>query len=414
MFPISEVEYVENFESRHLLPYVSLGCSVRKGDGKLFVVVVGDGVEQHDVSSERRPKSSINARQGKSVQDGVKEEVEKLSRTGFASKIVFEYRDDYGDPEQAAKLASEIAGRPEVLCVIGHATSATTKAALPYYASAGIPILMPIATSPNVGKGPSGRDRYNNYFRLPPEDLVGQAPAAIQFCMLENFRDVALVYDSSDIVAPYSIPLLNGIQEGLAKKCKQAFELRGNEDLDQLADDVLGLRTDAIIFIGYSDKAQTFIGAVKRRKIIIANTNTDQMPRMILTDGCMTDKLDVGPLTTFLLFPCPPNNVLDDFVPTKPIELNDSYKVFARDAVKLLTHSITELEARDFESSKHKLSRRTLLAALGSHRGTAGNTSRVYSFIDGENTNVKYYVYKVVVSDDMNVKFELYREIAQQ
>jgi ABC-type branched-subunit amino acid transport system substrate-binding protein len=76
---------------------------------------------------------------------------------------------------------------PNVLAVIGHSRSGTTHATLPLYAAAGIPVVMPSATSPYVLyrfneretwptadqlRQANGSQRFTNAFRLPPSDEV--------------------------------------------------------------------------------------------------------------------------------------------------------------------------------------------------------------------------------------------------
>lgn len=60
---------------------------------------------------------------------------------GYA--VEFVAYDDGGDPEMAALQARKLALDPEVLVVIGHFREETTAAALPVYAQAGMPLLVP-------------------------------------------------------------------------------------------------------------------------------------------------------------------------------------------------------------------------------------------------------------------------------
>ena len=59
--------------------------------------------------------------------------------------------DDEGNPVRAAEIAREIIADDKVLGVIGHQTSATSEAAAPIYAEAGIPVITPTATADQIG-----------------------------------------------------------------------------------------------------------------------------------------------------------------------------------------------------------------------------------------------------------------------
>src|SRR5882757_9069618 len=58
--------------------------------------------------------------------------------------------DDGGTAENSVVIANQISNRPDILAVIGHASSQTTKIAAPVYSSVNIPLVMPVATSPLV------------------------------------------------------------------------------------------------------------------------------------------------------------------------------------------------------------------------------------------------------------------------
>lgn len=60
--------------------------------------------------------------------------------------------DDEGNPGRAAEIAREIVENDKVIGVIGHQTSATSEAAAPIYAEAGIPVITPTATADQIGE----------------------------------------------------------------------------------------------------------------------------------------------------------------------------------------------------------------------------------------------------------------------
>lgn len=101
--------------------------------------------------------------------------------------------DDKGDPAVAALRARELVTDPATLIVIGHSISGTTHAAIRTYTQAGMPVILPAATSrmatcpPHVPfLGWLGRldsdfseARSPTAFRIIPNDWDGQVPAML-------------------------------------------------------------------------------------------------------------------------------------------------------------------------------------------------------------------------------------------
>jgi len=111
-----------------------------------------------------------------------------------------EVRDDSGDPEQAAIIARDLAGRPDVLMVIGHVYSTVTKRALPIYLGANppIPVLLSTETNPALLPPPAADDdRVPPVFRLFPTD-DNQAETAARFIASQGGSKVWVVEDTSN------------------------------------------------------------------------------------------------------------------------------------------------------------------------------------------------------------------------
>jgi branched-chain amino acid transport system substrate-binding protein len=65
---------------------------------------------------------------------------------GFSFELVAE--DDGGTPEGGAAVANKLVADPTVVAIAGHIFSGATKAAMPIYEAAGIPMMSPSATNP--------------------------------------------------------------------------------------------------------------------------------------------------------------------------------------------------------------------------------------------------------------------------
>jgi Periplasmic binding protein len=92
------------------------------------------------------------------------------------------YKDDHGDPEEAKRIAEELARGNDTLLVIGHITGSQTKLALPYYLGVKppVPVILAVETTPNLAPPKGGRTSYDPIFRLSPTD-DRQASSIAQF-----------------------------------------------------------------------------------------------------------------------------------------------------------------------------------------------------------------------------------------
>lgn len=122
-----------------------------KQDPKFLIVVVGDGVQEKLGGEAMAREYPVNRGQGEAMWKGVQlaydssEVVKKIKHL-----IDIKPFDDGGSGTCARKIAECIFSNPCVIAVIGHATSGTTLEAAEIYSRAGIPLIMPIATSPYV------------------------------------------------------------------------------------------------------------------------------------------------------------------------------------------------------------------------------------------------------------------------
>jgi hypothetical protein len=204
------------------------GCDERNpqdqssGDGKKFLVmVVGDGVPPVDMDTTRL--WPLNRAQGEAMHKGVMTALNSSPNLeNLTSIIQIEGKDDRGDPKRAAELAEKFRRNPRVLAVIGHATSGTTLHAVWKYNQAGIPIVMPIATSPEVMYHPkkNGFEKYRvqNAFRLLPSDDKGQAPAIIHLIRKLDLKKVYLISDATKGAREYSRPLRESLEPYIRKE----------------------------------------------------------------------------------------------------------------------------------------------------------------------------------------------------
>ncbi|MBI5623914.1 MAG: branched-chain amino acid ABC transporter substrate-binding protein [Elusimicrobia bacterium] len=107
--------------------------------------------------------------------------------------------DDQARPEEAVRVAERIAADPKVKAVVGHLTSGCSLAASRVYAKAGIPMITPSATNPELTVQQTKPDWSwpRVVFRLPPaDDIQGSFTAEFAYDRL-NLRAFAVLHDGT-------------------------------------------------------------------------------------------------------------------------------------------------------------------------------------------------------------------------
>ncbi len=164
---------------------------------------------------------------------------------GFQFELIAE--DDGGTAEGGAAVANKFVADPTVVGVAGHLFSGATFAAAPIYEAAGVVMLSPSATNPDLTK-----QGFRVFNRVPFTDaLQGKAAAEYMFNVL-GFTKVAFLHDSQDY------------GKGLAEIAAASFEELGGEvvellgvvtkeaDYSPVLTTIAAKSPDAIYFGGYT------------------------------------------------------------------------------------------------------------------------------------------------------------------
>jgi branched-chain amino acid transport system substrate-binding protein len=107
---------------------------------------------------------------------------------GFALELLIE--DTQGTPEQGAAVANKFAADPRFVAVDGHTFSGSTEAAIPIYDEAGIVMMSPSATNPDLTKQGSGV-----FNRVAFTDLMQGEFAAKYIYETLGVRKLAIMHD---------------------------------------------------------------------------------------------------------------------------------------------------------------------------------------------------------------------------
>ncbi len=393
---------------------------------KFVIAIVGDGVNGSEgerntiqaIGSVGKSEATINARQGMAMWKGAEIAFNHSPQLhGMRKLFLIKGYDDKGRKEVARKIALYLRKDPYVMTVIGHATSGTTREAAVLYSQVGMPLLMPIATSPMVAFPPNSEmveeKRLQNYFRLPPSDDRVQAPAVAIFA-IENLKakKCFLLRDISVDARDYSATLTESLEE-LIPECRilqAAVEVNRAASFEPVAMAIIAESPDVVIFCGYGTTAHRLLHTLF---IHLEYDAGIEHPRFILTDGCKISDLNTSGFETYVTFPAPDlksNSIKLSGIQSDEQELNilkkympfgieQSYHIYGYDAILLMAASLTNLQ-------KEEISRRSLLEQLRNNSNSFCGIAGEYDFAQGESQRAGYFVYKVNSDTSAKSRFE--------
>ena len=135
------------------------------------------------------PMTGDNAAFGQDISQGAKIAMtDGGTFNGFTFELVAQ--DDGGTAEGGAAVANKLVSDPTVVAIEGHIFSGATKAAIPIYEKAGLPMMSPSATNPDLTK--QGSKVFN---RLVFTDAFQGKSAAEYLFNTLKFTKLAVIHD---------------------------------------------------------------------------------------------------------------------------------------------------------------------------------------------------------------------------
>lgn len=193
-----------------------------------------------------------NAQYGQTYKSTVEIYVEKRNAEGGINghPVVVEYYDDKNDPKESLNIANLIAGRDDILGVVGSQTSTATMTAVPVFQEVGIPMITPQAGQVDV-------TLTGNYiFRMCT--IASFEGNLIARRMIEDgCQNLAVIYSNDD----YGVNILetwSGVVEEMGGTviAAETFVSGQTKDFTPLLSKIKAAGADAIyIEPGYSDAA---------------------------------------------------------------------------------------------------------------------------------------------------------------
>ncbi len=223
----------------------ALGCAVVKS-GQTIKIGMG------------APMTGDNAAFGQDISQGAKIAMtDGGTLDGFSFELVAQ--DDGGTAEGGAAVANKLVSDPSVVAIEGHIFSGATKAAIPIYEKAGLPMMSPSATNPDLTK--SGSKVFN---RLVFTDAFQGKYAADYLFNKLKVTDLAVMHDGQAYGQGLA-QVVNDSFTGLGGKVV-AFQAitPGESDYTAVLADIASKKPQAIFYGGYVAEAVVIVNELKQ------------------------------------------------------------------------------------------------------------------------------------------------------
>ena len=225
------------------------------------------------------PLTGKYAEMGKDLVNAVRMAVDERNVQGGIGnkKVRLEVEDDAASPKDAVTVAHKLTSNPAIIGVVGHMNSGTTLPASTIYGTAGMALVMPVPTNPDITK-----QGLQNLLRIPITDDK-QGPALVAFALDHLKKQKLAVIHNKEAYG-----------EGLATEARKALEGRGappvlfegvgadTTDFRPLIAKIQSVNPDAVFLGGGTAEAALFIKQAREQNLTIP---------FIMGDGCFDTQL---------------------------------------------------------------------------------------------------------------------------
>lgn len=308
------------------------------------------------------PMTGDQAKMGTDFKNGVALAVEEWNSKGgvLGKKIQMMVADDQHDPKQAVSVANKLVNEGAV-GIIGHFNSSCSIPASDVYNRAGIPMITPASTNPQLTeKG------YRGVFRVCGRDDQ-QGVIGARFVTEElKIKKVAIIHDKTT----YGQGLADEFKKNIYGKVDVIFYggiVQGDKDFKTVLTTIKEKKPDLIYFGGVYPEAGLLVKQAREIGINIPFMSGDGTidPKFIEIAGKAADG-------TFLTFSPDPKKIptAKAFIENYEKRFGDigPYSIYAYDATNILLTAIKEAGTTDGKTIIDKLHSLEFSGALGKIR----------------------------------------------
>jgi branched-chain amino acid transport system substrate-binding protein len=204
------------------------------------------------------PMTGDNAAFGQDISQAAKIAMSDAGKfQGFAFELVAQ--DDGGTAEGGAAVANKLVADPTVVAIEGHIFSGATKAAIPIYEAANLPMMSPSATNPaltTTGSKVFNRDVFT-------DAAQGKFASAYLFNKL-GFKQLAILHDGQ----AYGQGLAQVVNDEFTKLGGTVVAFNaitpGQSDYSAALADIASKKPQAIFYGGYTAEAVILVNEMKQ------------------------------------------------------------------------------------------------------------------------------------------------------
>ncbi len=309
------------------------------------------------------PMTGDQSKMGMDFRNGVTLAVEEWNSKGgvLGKKIELAIGDDQHDPKQAVSLANKLVN-DGVVGVIGHFNSSCSIPASDIYNRAGIPMISPGSTNPQLTeKG------YRGVFRVcGRDDQQGRVGAEFVISQLK-LKKVAVIHDKTT----YGQGLAAEFKKALGANVEVVYYggiVQGDKDFKSVLTSIREKSPELIFFGGIYPEAGLLVRQAKELGIKAPFMSGDGTidPKFIEIAGAQSAE------GTYLTFSPDPNNIptAKDFLKNYNAKFGaiGPYSIYAYDAANILMTAIQAANATDGKSVIEKLHSMEFNGAIGKIR----------------------------------------------
>jgi branched-chain amino acid transport system substrate-binding protein len=335
------------------------------------------------------PMTGDQAKMGMDFKNGVSLAVEEWNNRGgvLGKKIEVLISDDQHDPKQAVSVANKMVNEG-VVGVIGHFNSSCSFPASDVYNRAGIPMITPASTNPQLTE-----KNYNGVFRVCGRDDQ-QGKIAADFVIKHlKLSEVAILHDKTT----YGQGLADEFKNSLSDKVKLVYYggiVQGDKDFKTVLTVIKEKKPKLIFFGGIYPEAGLLVKQAKELGLTAEFMSGDGTidPKFIEIAGVSVAE------GTYLTFSPDPKNIpsAKGFIDTYQSKYGElgPYSIYAYDATNILLTAIKEAKTTEGKAVIDKLHSIEFISATGKIKFDSKGDVTVAPYVVWITKNGKFEEYR--------------------
>jgi len=305
------------------------------------------------------------SKMGMDMKNGVELAVREWNQRGgvLGKKIELLVEDDQHDPKQAVSVANKLVNAG-IVGIIGHFNSSASIPASSVYNKAGIPMITPASTNPQLTE-----QGFNNVFRVCGRDDQQGRVAADFVAQVLKLKRVAVLHDKTT----YGQGLADEFIKALGKRAEVVYYqgiIQGDKDFRAVLTALKEKRPELLYFGGIYPEGGLIVKQARELGIDIP---------FMSGDGSIDQKFVeiAGPASegSYLTFSPDPEHLASakDFLKTYRSSYGEPgpYSIYAYDATNVLLHAIMTSKSKDGTSISKAIHEMKYTGALGELRWDA-------------------------------------------